>query len=113
MSKTREQFISELPLMQSALLIDWLVDMTEKSTNGDRAKEFAVPIISAICNEIRSRKPEAGPLLKRFQGVGNKLRAQKCGDMWDLEAVEKIWHEEGYKICTEILALFQNFKAKP
>lgn len=105
MSKTREQFISELPSMEPALLIGWLVDMTDKSTNGDRAKEFAMPVISAICDEIRNRKPVTESLLERFQAVGDKLRSEKCGAMWDRYAVEKI-QREGHKICTEILALF-------
>lgn len=105
MSKTREQFISELSSMQPALLIDWLVDMTEKSTNGEKSKKAVMPVISAICEEIKKRKPECKDLIAKFERIGDRLRGEKCCDMWDREAVEKI-QCEGYQICTEILALF-------
>ena len=104
MSKTREQFISELPSKEPALLIDWLVDMTEKST-GDRAKEFAMPVISAICADIKSRRPESNDLVQRFLIAGNALRAEKSGSRWNKKRVEKI-KRECYQICTKILALF-------
>ncbi len=105
MSKTREQFISELSLMQPASLVDWLMYMTEQSTTGDRAKEFAIPVILAICADIKSRRPESGELLQLFLIAGNELRAEKSGTRWNKKRVQKI-KRECCQICTKILALF-------
>lgn len=109
MATSIEQFISKIPAMKPAELIDWLVDLTEKSAVSGEACGKVTPAISAILAEIRKRNPRSLQLLKQFEAVANRLRREKSCGMWDMGTVQGI-QREGHAICVKILDLFDSKK---